>query len=616
MESSRRLELSIGLKGRNAMANTRESYEERLKWNVKDIYQSEEDFEKDFAFYEKRLEEYEKYRGHLLDSAKSLYTFLVFDTENEKVMDQLYVYAHLQSDQDTRNTKFQELEKRVYHLYRKGAEMTSFVVPELVGADYETIENYISEEPGLEAYRRILKDLFKFKSHTLSEKEEKLLSSISSAFDTADDVFSLLTDADMKFPKVKDEAGYVVELSEKNYSKLVRSKDRKVRKQAFHSLLETYGQFKNTYAALLANKVSNDNKIARLRNYGSALEASLYGDDIPVEVYHNLIDTVKRHVEPLSKFWKSKACAMDIDVFHIYDTLAPSGNSLKREYTEDEAKELILKALRPLGVDYIRDLTKAFDERWIDFCPNDGKRNGGYCTAVYTVHPYILLNFDGTLNSVSTLAHELGHAMHYYYAIANQTFQDYNYTIFVAEVASQVNQILLSKYLIDTTDDIEEKRHLIDELIQDFKGSVYRQTMFAEFELKLHERESKGEILTQESMCKLYYALNDTYYGKNIAVDEEIKYEWERIPHFYTSFYVYQYATSYVASIKIANDILNKKEGAIENYLEFLKLGCTKTPIDSLKIAGVDMSKRETLEEVFAYFEGLVDEFDKLYEEV
>lgn len=598
------------------MANTRASYDDKQKWNVKDLYESESAFEKDFETCERRLSDYDKYKGHILDDAKTLYEFLTFDTENEKMLEQLYIYAHIQNDQDTRDTKFQELERRAYKLYVKSSEATSFVVPEILKRDYETIKKYIDEEPKLEEYRRTLKELFKFKGHTLSESEERILSSISGAFNTPDEIFSLLTDADMKFPEVIDEEGNSIELSEKNYTKLIRSTNRNVRSCAFKSLLETYGKFKNTYASLLANNVANDNKIASLRNYESALCASLYGNDIPTEIYSTLVDTVKKNIEPLSKFWKIKRRALKVDELHIYDTYAPSVATIDKKYTIEEARETILEALKPLGEVYIKDLTKAFEDGWIDYCPNDGKRNGAYCTASYNVHPYVLVNFDGTLNSVSTLAHELGHAMHYYYAIANRTYQDYNYTIFVAEVASQVNQILLSKYLLEKSDDIEEKKFLLDDLIQDFKSTIYRQTMFADFELELHEQEVKGAVLTHESMCELYYDLNKKYYGENIVVDEEIKYEWERIPHFYTSFYVYQYATSYVASIKLAQDILNRKEGAVENYLEFLKLGCTKTPIESLKVAGVDMSKPETLMEAFTYFENLVDELDKLYKEV
>lgn len=598
------------------MANTRASYNKDLKWNVDDLYETEEAFFAQFKELEKRIEDYEKYRGHILDSAKNLYEFLVFDTENEKMLEQLYVYAHIQNDQDMTNTKFQEMESKTYKLYLKSAEKTSFVVPELLKSSLELILGYIDEEPGLLEYKRMLEELFKFKDHTLSEQEEQILSSVRGAFNTPDEVYSLLTDADMKFPKTLDEDGNMIELTEKNYPKLLRSKDRKVRSGAFKNLLETFGKFKNTYAALLSNNVQNDNRIAHLRKYESSLQASLYANDVPMEIYHNLLDTVKKNVDPLSKFWKLKRRSLGVDELHIYDTYAPLVESIDKKYTEEEAKEVILNALSPLGKTYIEDLTRAFEDRWIDYCPNEGKRNGAYCTAVYNVHPYVLTNFDGTLTSVSTLAHELGHAMHYHYAIANRTYQDYNYTIFVAEVASQVNQILLSKYLIENTRDIEEKKYLIDDLIQDFKSTIYRQTMFADFELSIHEKEAEGEVLTHEMMCELYYDLNRKYYGKNIVVDEAIKYEWERIPHFYTSFYVYQYATSYAASIKIAQDILNKREGAVENYLEFLKLGCTKNPIESLKVAGVDMSKPTPLIEAFAYFEDLVNELDKFYKEV
>ncbi len=598
------------------MANTRASYNKDLKWNVDDLYETEEAFFAQFKEFEKRIEDYEKYRGHILDSAKNLYEFLVFDTENEKMLEQLYVYAHIQNDQDMTNTKFQEMESKTYKLYLKSAEKTSFVVPELLKSSLELILGYIDEEPDLLEYKRMLEELFKFKDHTLSEQEEQILSSVRGAFNTPDEVYSLLTDADMKFPKTLDEDGNMIELTEKNYPKLLRSKDRKVRSGAFKNLLETFGKFKNTYAALLSNNVQNDNRIAHLRKYESSLQASLYANDVPMEIYHNLLDTVKKNVDPLSKFWELKRRSLGVDELHIYDTYAPLVESIDKKYTEEEAKEVILNALSPLGKTYIEDLTRAFEDRWIDYCPNEGKRNGAYCTAVYNVHPYVLTNFDGTLTSVSTLAHELGHAMHYHYAIANRTYQDYNYTIFVAEVASQVNQILLSKYLIENTRDIEEKKYLIDDLIQDFKSTIYRQTMFADFELSIHEKEAEGEVLTHEMMCELYYDLNRKYYGKNIVVDEEIKYEWERIPHFYTSFYVYQYATSYAASIKIAQDILNKREGAVENYLEFLKLGCTKNPIESLKVAGVDMSKPTPLIEAFAYFEDLVNELDKFYKEV
>lgn len=417
----------------------------------------------------------------------------------------------------------------------------------------------------------------------------------------------------MKFGTIKNKDGKKVELNEKTYHEFIESNDRSERKQAFTKLLTTYGNFKNTYANLLASEVNNNNKIAQIRGYKSAREASLYQNEIPEEIYDFLIDTVKKNVAPLSKFWKIKSKALGFNKLHIYDTNTAMSRGITKKYSEKEAEELLYQALNGLGDNYINDLKQAFQQRWIDFCPNDGKRNGAYCTACYSVHPYVLLSYNGTLENVSTLAHELGHAMHYYYAIQNQSYQDYGYSIFVAEVASQVNQILLSKYLISKTDNVEEKIYLIDDLIRDFKATIYRQTMFADFEKTIHEAQQKGEVLTHEYLCSTYYKLNQEYMGENIVIDELIQYEWERIPHFYMNFYVYQYATAYAAAIKIAMDIFNHKDGAKEKYLEFLKLGCTKTPVASLKVAGVDMTQKETLNDAFAYFDDLVNELKELY---
>lgn len=593
----------------------REEYSDNLKWNVSDLYKTKEDFESDFRYLENEIKKVSDFENHIMDSAASLYNLLEFDTEFNRKLEQTYIYAHLNSDADTTNTEYQTLFGRVHNLYSEYALNSSFMVPEILKSDYKTIERYMEEEPKLKAYERSLKDIFKAKDHILSDKEEHILSNMAKIYSTPDDVYSMMTDADLKFGNVKDENGKKVELTEKTYRKFIESTNRKVRKDAFNKLFSVYGNFKNTYASLLASEIKKNNVIANIRKYNSALEASLYGNDIPTEIYDNLIHTVKKNIAPLSKFWKLKKKALGVSSLHLYDTYAPIVNEVNHKYTEEDAEDLLMKSLAVLGDTYITDLKKAFDERWIDFPPNDGKRNGAYCTACYNVHPYVLLSFDGSLNNVSTLAHELGHAMHYYYAIKNQSFQDYGYSIFVAEVASQVNQILLSKYLIENTKDIEEKKYLIDDLIADFKASIYRQTMFAEFERLAHEKEANGEILTHEVLCDTYLKLNKEYFGKNIVIDDIIKYEWERIPHFYMNFYVYQYATAYAAAIKIAMDILNKKENAVENYLEFLSLGCTKTPIESLKVAGVDMSDEKTLTEAFDYFDELVTELTKLYEE-
>ncbi len=594
------------------MAKKRIDFKEELKWNPCDIFSTPKDYETEYQKIETALNEYASYENHILDSAKNLLALLEFDTDISKRLEKIYIYAHILNDQDTTDTSNQTLFGKSLKLYEKYVATTSFITPEILKSDYSVITSYIKEEPKLAAYKRSLTDIFKFKNHTLSTKEEALLSNLVSAFNTPDDVYSLLTDADLEFGKISNEEGHKEELTEKSYRKFIESSNRKVRKNALTKLLGTYSKFKNTYASLLMAEVKNNNKIAQVRGYNSALSAALYNNDIPEDIYTNLITTVKKNIAPLSKFWKLKKAALGVSTLHLYDTYAPITKEIKHKYTETEARDLLFEALSVLGDTYINDLKKAFTERWIDFPPNDGKRNGAYCTACYSVHPYVLLSFDGSLNNVSTLAHELGHAMHYYYACQTQNYQDYAYSIFVAEVASQVNQILLSKYLINKTTNKEDKKYLIDDLIQDFKSTIYRQTMFAEFEKIIHEEDQKGHVLTHENLCDIYYRLNKEYFGKNIVVDDIIKYEWERIPHFYMNFYVYQYATAYAAAIKIAMDILNHKENAVSNYLAFLKLGCTKTPIESLKVAGVDMSKPEPLEEAFTYFDNLVKELETL----
>ncbi len=595
------------------MGKPRKSYSSDLKWNVLDLYKSEELFNKALTTLENNLKEYANFKDHILDSAESLLKFLQFDTKFSADLEQAYIYGHIQNDEDTTNVEAQKRFGAVQNLYAKYVSQTSFVTPEILKSNYATIEKFMEEEPKLVEFKNSLKEIFKYQKHTLSIKEEAILSSLVKTFSEPEDIYSLLTDADMQFGTIKYADNKTITLDEKTYRALLYSPNRRVRKNAFQGLLTTYGKFKNTYASLLMSEVTNNNNVAKIRNYPSAKAASLYKDDIPLEVYDNLIATVKEHIAPLSKFWLLKKKCLGLKELHIYDTYASITKEFTHKYKLEDAQSILNKALSVLGDTYLNDFNKAFKEHWIDFCPNDGKRNGAYCTACYNVHPYVLLSYDETLNSLSTLAHEMGHAMHYYYAIQNQKYQDYGYSIFVAEVASQVNQILLNKYLISQTNNVEEKKFLIDDLIQDFKSTLYRQTMFAEFESIIHEKEQNGETLTHQELCNIYYNLNKEYYGQNIVIDEEIKYEWERIPHFYMNYYVYQYATAYAAAIKIAMDLLNHKEHAQENYLRFLSLGSTLSPIESLKVAGVDMSKKEPIEEAFVYFNDLVEELTSLY---
>lgn len=600
------------------MSKKREEFSEELKWNVKDLYTTEEEYQFEYNTLQENLKKFKNYQGHLLENAETLYQFLEFDNDFSCKLEQVYIYAHIQNDQDTTNTKFQILYKKAYKLNEQYREVTSYVIPEILKGSYEKIEQFIIDYPDLKKYKRILQDIFKSKKYVLSDKEEMLISSLGSTMALPEETFSLLSDADLKFGSIINEQGEKEELNERSYRKFIESLNRSIRKSAFKKLYSTYSNFKNTYASLLAGEVNKNNKIAKIRGYNSALENSLFVNDIPLDIYLNLIKTVKKNTHYQSKYWKIKRKMLGLSSLHLYDTYASPLKETPQKYTIAKAKEVLFASLGVLGKTYITDLQKAFDEKWIDFCPNEGKRSGAYCTACYNVHPYVLVNFDGSLNNVSTLAHELGHAMHYYYAIKNQNYQDYGYSIFVAEVASQVNQILLSKYLIENTNNIEEKKYLIDDLIQDFKSTIYRQTMFADFEYQIHELEQKGEVLTHEILSNLYYKLNKEYFAKNIVVDEEIKFEWSRIPHFYMNFYVYQYATAYAAAILIVRNILNSgcESKACKNYLEFLKLGCTKTPIESLKIAGVDMMKQETLEEAFVYFDELITELENLSLEV
>ena len=420
-----------------------------------------------------------------------------------------------------------------------------------------------------------------------------------------------LTDSDLKLGNIIVD-GKEVELTESNYSIYIRHSDRDVRKIAFELLHSTYGNFKNTLSATLRNEVEKNVINARIRNYKNSLEASLFSNEIEESVYHNLIKSVHKNLNVLYKYWNLKKKLLNLDDLHIYDTFTDIEIDDNKKYSFDDAKNLVLKSVLPLGNVYIKDITKAFDENWIDSCNNEGKRGGAYCTACYSVHPYVLMSYEGTLNDVSTLIHELGHAMHYYYACKYQNYQDYGYSIFVAEVASQVNEILLSRYLLDNATTNKEKIKIIDELLQKYKSTIFRQTMFAEFELFIHQFVENGGILTYQNMCDRYYELNKLYFGENVIVDDLIKYEWERIPHFYMNFYVYQYATGFASAVKIANDIYNGNEDTKNKYLDFLKLGCTKNPIDSLKVAGIDVTNNKVLDDAIKYMEELIDEYEKL----
>jgi len=593
------------------MAKSRNSFKDEYKWNIKDLYENDQECEKDLKIIEEQIKEYEKYKGRILDNADNLLNLLELDTDIAKKMEKTFIYAHINNDADTLDTNYQELFGKVKNVYTKYLEASSYIVPELLQSDYKKVEKFIKENSKLQEYKRNLKDIFRNKEHILSSEVESCLSSLSKLMDAPDEIMSSLTDSDFKFENIVVD-GEEVELTESNYSVYLRHKDREVRKSAFNSLYKTYGNFKTTLATILKNEVDKNVVKAKLRRFNSSLEASLFGSEIDKKVYTNLIESVHKNLNSLYKYWDLKKKLLNLDELHIYDTYADVSDNVGDTYTFEEAKDLVLKSVLPLGDVYQKDISKSFADGWIDSCNNIGKRGGAYCTACYTVHPYVLMSYEGLLNDVSTLAHELGHAMHYYYACKHQNFQDYGYSIFVAEVASQVNEILLCRYLLDNSNSKNEKIKIIDDLLQKFKSTIFRQTMFAEFELYIHEFAEAGGILTSQNMCDKYYDLNKLYFGEGVFVDEKVKYEWERIPHFYMNFYVYQYATGFAAAVKLANEIYDGNADIKDKYLEFLKLGCTKNPIDSLKIAGVNMMSSEVLDDAIRFMDELVNEYEML----
>lgn len=591
-------------------AMDRSAYKDN-KWKIEDLYHNEADFEKELKALEKLVYKYQDYQNKILNSSDTLLEFLKFDTEFSRRLEQLFIYAHINNDSDTRNSHYQELYGKVINLNALYNELTSYVVPELLENDYALIEKYIQEKENLKEYERTLKKIFREKEHVLSKEEENIISSYSKLFNMPEEIESILTDSDFTFEDIVVN-GKKVNLTESNYNNYIRHSDRSVRKSAFLSLYKTYKKYNNTLATILKSEIELHNINAKVRKYSSSLEASLYSDEIDLKVYHNLIESVHKNLKPLYDYFDFKKNYLKLDELHIYDTYTDLNIKDNEKISFDEAKELILTALKPLGEEYVEDLSKSFTDGWIDSINNKGKRGGAYCTSCYNVHPYVLMSYEESLEDVSTLAHELGHAMHYYYACKYQNYQDYAYSIFVAEVASQVNEILLCRYLLDNTNDKNVKIKIIDNLLGKFKSTIFRQTMFSEFELFMHEYANDGNILTKDILNDKYYELNKLYYGDEVAVDEEIKYEWSRIPHFYYNYYVYQYATGFAAAVKIANQIYAGDEEMKNSYLEFLKLGATLNPIESLKVSNIDITSEGVINDAISYMKELVEEIKNL----
>lgn len=589
--------------------NNRCDIPDEYKVDLTELFLNEEDFNNEINALFNKIDEFNNYKNKVF---LNLYDLLELDTDISKRIERLFIYANINNDTDLSNDTYNKYYGNVIKLNKKYSEITSYIIPELMKYNYSDVENLYKKDKRLLNYEVLLKDIFRKKEYILSDKEEKIISKLSDVFNIPEDTFSKLTDVDLKFGSIKDENNKKIEITNSNYATYLESFDRKVRKNAFKTLYKGYENIINTNSELLAGEVKLHNSIASVRGYKSSLEASLINNNVYSSVYKTLLKVLNKKLDIIYKQWDIRKKVLNLKDLHLYDTYVPLVEGYDKKYSFDEAKDLVIKALKPLGDDYVNVLNRAFCDRWIDVYPTKNKRMGGYCTACYLTHPYVFLNFDGRFDEVSTIAHELGHAMHYYYAIENNSYQNYSYTIFVAEVASQVNELLLSYYMLDNANDIEEKLYIVDELIKRFKASVVRQTMFSEFELNIHEMEQNGEVLTKNLFCDEYYKLNKKYFGNNVILDEEIKYEWSRIPHFYYNFYVYQYATGYIAAMKIAKDIYDRKPNARENYIKFLGLGCTMDPVSSLKVADVDLCDESVYEEAFIQFDNTLDLYEDL----
>lgn len=592
---------------------TRSEIEDKYKWDLSTIYKDSKVWYEDYEKAKKILEEIPNYKDKFLKSGKEFYEYLKFDEKLDRLINKLYCYANLNYDVDTLNDDYKVMLNKITDLLSKYSELSSFVTPSILKLDKEDINDFYDDEPKLEDYRFIIEDIYRFKAHTLDEEKERMLSSLSKCFSYPEDTYTSLIYSDISFGKIEDETGNKVELTESNYSLYIRSKNRNVRKRAFEKLFNKYESFKNTIASCFAGNVEQEIVGAKLRNYESAILSSLHDDNVNISIYDNLIKVVNDNLDVLYKYYELKKSVLNLDELHLYDTYVELIGKTNKKYEFDEAKEMVLDSLSVLGEDYVSILNKAFNEKWIDIYHNKGKTTGAYSSGFYDTNPFVLLNYEGTLEDVSTLAHELGHSLHTYYSCKNNPYQYSNYKIFVAEVASTVNELLLLNYLLKKSNNKEEKLQILNSLMELIKATLFRQTMFAEFEKDMHEKREQGEVLTSTYLSASYYELVKKYFGSNVIVDDLIKYEWERIPHFYYNFYVYKYATGISAACYIASGILNNKENIKEDYIKFLSSGGSNYPIEELKIAGVDMNDENVIKSAIDMFSSYIEEFKKLY---
>lgn len=591
----------------------RSEIKDEYKWDLSKIYKDEKEWQKDFDDVKEEILKATSYKNSFLINGKKLYEYLKYDEVLSRKLEKIYYYAHLNHDADTLNEKYKIMTNKVSDLFTKYNELSSFVVPEILKLDEKKLASFYEDEKKLEDYRFSIENIYRFKNHTLDEEKEKMLSNLSKCLSNPEETYEALTDSDFEYDYITDEKGNKIKFNESNYSLFIKSKDRSVRKKAFEMLHNKYKKYIRTITSTYKGEVETNVVLAKIRNYDSAISASLYSDNVSQDIYNNLIKVVNDNMDVLYKYYDLKKEILSLNRLHMYDTYVEIINKVSKKYTFDEAKEIVMEALSVLGDKYIKNLKKAFDEKWIDIYHSKGKRSGAYSSGNFDVNPYVLLNFEGTLDDVSTLAHELGHSMHTYLSCKNNPYQYSSYEIFVAEVASTVNELLLANYMLKSSKNKEEKLAIINHILDLYKATLYRQTMFAEFEKETHKLREKGEVLTSDLLSNMYYDLVKKYFGPNVLCDDLIRYEWARIPHFYYNFYVYKYATGISAASYIVDGILNNREGALKNYINFLKTGGSMYPLDELKIAGVDLNSKSVVLSAIKTFERYLKEFKDIY---
>lgn len=592
---------------------SREEIPAQYKWNMQDMFATDELWEKEAGELLELAKDLEQYKGRLSESAKMLLEFFEKSDEISYHAERVIVYANQKCHEDTAVSKYQGYAAKADTISVAVSSAISFAKPEILAMEEAVLEQFYKDEPKLEHYRRAIELILREKEHTRSGEIEEILAQASDMAMAPSNIFSMFNNADIKFPSVTDVEGNRIQITHGNFVSLLESKDRSMRKEAFRGLYGEYKKYANTVAAMFQAQLKQENFYAKVRNFPSVRAMHLHEGNIPESVYDKLIETVHKHLPAMHRYVALRKKLLGVDRLHMYDLYVPVVEETGKKYPYEKAKEIVKAAIAPMGEEYVAVASEGMDHDWVDVYENENKRSGAYSWGAYGTHPYVLLNHQENLDSVFTLAHEMGHAMHSFYSDKNQSITYAGYLIFVAEVASTCNEALLMHYLLENTADEKERKYLVNHQLESFRGTLFRQTMFAEFEMIVHQRIAEGESLTKEDICRIYHELNVMYYGPDMIVDEEIDYEWMRIPHFYTSFYVYQYATGYSAAIAFSKKILEEGKPAVDRYItNFLSGGSSKDPIDLLKAAGVDMSTPAPVDAALCVFEDYLAKLEEL----